>query len=108
MTAPIAHVEVDRYVISCLPVDHPEWARYSLFAVFRRNLGGWVVTDGVVNLDADGRRHYASVASAADRAKYTFPSEVEALAVARQLAAVMAPNGKPVADVLREMAGDAS
>lgn len=108
MTAPIAEVTVDRFVVSCLPVDHVAWASYSLFVVFRRNLGGWVVTDGVVNLDADGRRHYASVASVADRAKYTFPSEVEALAVARRLAAVMAPNGKPVHDVLREMAGDAS
>lgn len=100
MTTPVAEVRVDRYSISCLPIDHPEWAHFSLFVVYRRNLHGWVVTDGVSTLDRDGRLHARPEASA------TYPDEVAALAVAQRLAAVMTANGTPVIDVLAGMRGE--
>jgi len=99
VTLPV-DVSVDRYSVSCLPKDHPLAAIYTLYVVYRRNLDGWVVTDGVANLDRAGNRLWPSVSGPAERARYTFASEVEALEVARGCAAVMTVEGRSVADVV--------
>lgn len=91
-------VSVASYDVSCLPLNHPDRRHFTLRVTRRRFRGkiGFGVTDGIEWYGHGGSVHEQPVLHA----------EVDAVALACQLAPLMTVNGHTVADALTRTAGE--